>query len=397
MADLEQFRQEVRAWIEANAPAGLRGTRKGRFDGYWGGRLHPEPDPDVKRWFDACLERGWTAPTWPAEYGGGGLSRAEAEIIDEEMERVKVPPPLVGFGLVMIGPTLLDFGTDEQKAEHLPKIVRGEVRWCQGYSEPGAGSDLAGLQTRAEIQGDKVIVNGQKVWTSYADKSDWIFALVRTDPDAKKQEGITFLLIDMLQDGVTTRTIDLISGWSPFCEVFFDNAVAETKNIVGGINKGWTVAKALLGYERSMIGKAIEGQLAGTEQELAASARAHLGRDDGPLPDASLRQQLALYSIDEQCYAQTARRIAETAQATGAPGPESSIMKVAGSELKQRRWELATRIAGLHGIGWDGEPFSEDELNTTRQWLRSRANTIEGGSTEIQLNIIAKRVLGLPS
>ena len=397
MPSLKTFRREARAWIEAKAPKSLYGTRKGRFDGYWGGRRHPKPAPDIERWLELNLEKGWTAPTWPAAYGGGDLSRDEADILDEELERLKLPPPLVGFGLVMIGPTLLDYGTDAQKLEHLPKIVRGDVRWCQGYSEPGAGSDLAALQTKAEIQGDRVIVNGQKVWTSYADKSDWIFCLTRTDPSAKKQNGITFVLVDMLQPGVTAHTIELISGASPFCEVFLENAVAKTSDIVGHVNGGWTVAKALLGYERTMIGKAIGGQLTGSEDTLLAAARRYLNAPKGKLPDAALRAEIADYAIEEACYNLTTQRIAQELEAGRAPGPESSIMKVCGSELKQRRWELAQRIAGPQGLGWTAPGFDVDELQTTREWLRSRANTIEGGSTEIQLNIVAKQVLKLPS
>ena len=397
MTSLDTFRAETRQWLEEKAPVSLRGTRAGRFDGYWGGRRHPAPEPAIQQWLDLMIEKGWTAPTWPSQYGGGDLSRAEAEILDEEMERLQLPPALVGFGLVMIGPTLLDYGTEEQKQEHLPKICRGEVRWCQGYSEPGAGSDLAGLSTKAEIKGDQVIINGQKVWTSYADQSDWIFCLTLTDPDAKKQEGITFVLVDMFQDGVTTKPIELISGASPFCEVFLENAVAKTSDIVGQINAGWIVAKALLGYERTMIGKAIGGQLSGVEDELVSNARHYLDQADGPIEDHSLRHEIATFAMDETVFNLTTQRIQQSMEAGRKPGSESSIMKVVGSELKQRRWDLATRIAGPQCLGWEGPGYSDEELLTTRQWLRSRANTIEGGSSEIQLNIIAKRVLGLPS
>ena len=253
MTDLETFRAETRAWVEANAPASLLGTRQGKFDGYWGGRKNTESNPDVITWFERMLEKGWTAPMWPTEYGGGGLSRDEAGILNQELARLKLPPPLVGFGLAMIGPTLLEFGTDAQKAEHLPKIIKGEIRWCQGYSEPGSGSDLASLQTKAVPDGDDLIINGQKVWTSHADRSDWIFCLTRTSNEGKKQEGITFVLFDMESKGVTVRKIELISGASPFCEVFFDDVRAKTSDIIGEVGKGWTVAKALLNYERSTM------------------------------------------------------------------------------------------------------------------------------------------------
>ncbi len=385
------FRAEARAWLEQHAPMTLRGTRRGRFDGWWGGRKAGAPPADVKRWLDVMLERGWTAPTWPREVGGGGLSKADGEILDEELRRLALPPPVVGFGLTMIGPTLLDFGTDEQKREHLPAICRGEIRWCQGYSEPGAGSDLASLSTRAVRDGDSFVVDGQKIWTSHADQSDWIFCLVRTDPAAKKQRGITFLLIDMLVPGVTTRKIQLISGASPFCEVFLEGVRVPATNVVGQVDDGWTVAKALLGYERSMVAEAMGGQLTTIEAELVELARRH-----GALGDASIRHAIAQLAMDEQCFGLTLQRIREQLQSGRAPGPESSILKIAGSELKQRRWELATRIAGPQAIGWDAPGFDDADLAATREWLRSRANSIEGGSSEIQLNIIAKRVLGLP-
>lgn len=395
--ELAAFREATRSWLEQSAPKSLRGTRKGRFDGYWGGKKQQNPPADVARWLAVMLERGWTAPSWPTEYGGGGLDAARARVLDEELVRLEMPPPLVGFGLTMIGPTLLDYGTPEQKRQHLPAIVRGEIRWCQGYSEPGAGSDLASLSTRAVRDGDQLVIDGQKVWTSFADLSDWIFCLVRTNPNVKKQAGISFVLVDMDQPGVTTRRIQLISGMSPFCEVFFDGAQAPLANVVGEIDGGWTVAKALLGYERSMIGEAIGGQLVGAEAQLVKLARAELGAEDGPLPDAVLRDELAAYAMRERAYQLTLERTRESVRAGQAPGPESSILKVCGSELKQWRYELGMRIVGPAGLGWEGPGFSESELALTRDWLRSRANTIEGGTSEIQLNIIAKRVLGLPS
>jgi acyl-CoA dehydrogenase len=369
MSELEAFRAEIRAFVEREAPASLRGTRKGRFDGYWGGRK-AQPEPDVQRWFDRALERGLTAPRWPSSVGGAGLSDAQARVFDEELARLQLPPPLVGVGLSMIGPTLFDYGSAAQQAEHLPRIVRGEVRWCQGYSEPGAGSDLASLRTSAVRDADHFVVNGQKVWTSFADKSDWIFALVRTDPSAKKQLGITFLLIDMASAGVSTRPIELISGASPFCETFFEDVRVPIANVIGEVNGGWTVAKALLGYERSMIGEAMSGELAEAELELAARARRVLG-------------------------AFTIERLRQSARAGHPPGSESSILKVVASELKQARWDQAVRIAGAEGLGWEGPGFQSSDLSATREWLRSRANTIEGGTSEVQLNILAKHVLGL--
>ncbi len=392
---MSDFRSEIRSWLEAEAPSSLRGTRAGRFHGHWGGRRHPEPEADVKRWLEVARSRGYTAPTWPTKFGGAGLSHEQAKILNEEMARLELPPPLVGFGLVMIGPTLLDFGTEEQKREHLPKIASGEVRWCQGYSEPGAGSDLASLRTSAIRDVDDFVIDGQKVWTSFADKSDWIFALVRTDTTVKKQRGITFILIDMEQPGVSAKPIELISGSSPFCEVFFEDVRVPVANVVGEINAGWTVAKALLQYERSVIGQAIGGQLSTVEPELVAMAREQLGAPEGALPDAVLRDRIAQTGMDIAAFELTIDRVRQQ-MTGGSPGLESSILKVCGSELKQRRYELATEILGPQALGWDGPGFEPDQLTTTREWLRSRGNTIEGGTSEIQLNIIAQRVLGLP-
>jgi acyl-CoA dehydrogenase len=394
MSTLEDFRSEIRAFLERDAPKSLYGTRRGRFDGYWGGKK-AQPTHDERKWFELALERRLTAPTWPAAYGGGALSEAHAKIWDQELAGLGLPPPLVGVGLTMIGPTLIDYGTEAQRREHLPPIVRGETRWCQGYSEPGAGSDLAALSTRAVRDGDNFIVNGQKVWTSFADKSDWIFALVRTDPSVKKQQGITFLLIDMETPGVSTRPIELISGASPFCETFFEDVRVPLSQVIGEVNTGWTVAKALLGYERSMIGEAMSGDIADAERSLVARARAALANPTGPLTDDAVRLEIARIAMQERCFAFVIERLKQSAREGQAPGSESSILKVVASELKQARWEQAVKIAGPDALGWEGPGFELHDLTATREWLRSRANTIEGGTSEVQLNIIAKHVLGL--
>ena len=396
MTSLERFREETREWLRQHGPEPLCGTRQGAFDGFWGGRKATGVSEDVSRWLAVNRERGFTAPMWPREYGGGGLTRAEAEILFEEMEARQLPPPLVGFGLVMIGPTLLDFGNSEQKERHLPAIASGEVRWCQGYSEPGAGSDLASLKTSATRDGDSFVINGQKVWTSHADQSDWIFCLVRTSRGERKQEGITFILIDMATEGVTVRPIELISGASPFCEVFLEDVRVPVENVVGEVDKGWTVAKALLGYERTIIGKAMGSQLAAAEGALVELARRHLDDPAGLGGAPELRSDIARFGMDEACFSLTLERIAQARESGQAPGPESSVVKVAGSELKQRRWELAMRVAGPQAAGWEGPGFAAEDLQMTRDWLRSRGNSIEGGTSEVQLNIIAKRVLGLP-
>ena len=332
--------------------------------------------------------------------------RAWQRQLDEVSQKEKSKKTLAlvgligGVGLTMIGPTLLQYGSEEQKREHLPPIVRGEIRWCQGYSEPDAGSDLASLQTRAVRDGDHFVVNGTKVWTSYADECDWIFALVRTDPAAKKQDGITFLLVDLETPGVSVRPIRLISGSSPFCETHFENVRVPVRNVVGQVNGGWTVAKALLGHERSMIADAFGGSRrrdGGDAAGLADLARAQLGPARGPLADPVLRDAIAQNEMDTRCFLLTLQRTRDAAKAGHRPGPETSIFKVYGTELNQRRCDLAVRIAGPDALGWqEGAGFGADAVQRTRDWLRSRGNSIEGGTSEIQLNIIAKRVLGLP-
>ena len=394
---LDSYRSEVRQWLLDNAPESLRGTSpSGPYEGFWGGTKHDPVDEDVLRWRDVGCERGWSAPAWPKEYGGAGLSKEEAAIVHHEMRALGLPRPVAGTGFTMIGPTLLEFGTEEQKREHLPRICRGEVRWCQGYSEPNAGSDLASLQLKAERDGDDYVLNGQKIWTSHADVSDWVFCLVRTDPHAaRKQQGISFLLADINTPGITTRRINLISGYSPFCETFFDNVRVPVANRVGDENVGWTVGKALLQHERASIGKSIGRQPGSAQREVVARARKHLSTPKGELPDAVLRDKIASLGMREAAFHWTLDRIAQSASSSSR-GLESSILKIVGTELKQDRLELGMEIAGAAGLGWEGPGFDEDDLAFTRDWLRSRASTIEGGSSEVQLNIIAKRVLLLP-
>ena len=397
MADLDTFRRDTRAWLEANAPASMRAPLGEHEEPCWGGRNPIFSSPDVKRWLEVMAARGWTAPTWPAAYGGGGLSRDEARVLAQEMAALRLRPPLVGFGLTMIGPTLLQIGTEELKRAHIPSIVRGEIRWCQGYSEPGSGSDLASLQTRAVVDGDDFVVTGQKVWTSYADQADWMFLLARTDPAASKHEGITFLLMDMRSPGVSVKPIKLISGSSPFCETFLDHVRVPRTQVLGELNKGWTVAKALLGHERTMIADIGKGFGGETKARTAVQlARDCVGERDGAIADAAIRDRLAQVEIDQRCLDWTLARSRDTAKAGHAPGAETSIFKYYGTELNKRRRELMVSILGPQALGWEGEGFDAEELAITRDWLRSRGNSIEGGTSEIQLNIIAKRVLGLP-
>jgi alkylation response protein AidB-like acyl-CoA dehydrogenase len=391
---VDGFRAEVRAWLEANYPASLRHATAAE-EASWGGRRATYANPDAKLWLDRMGAKGWTTPTWPREYGGGGLSREQAKVLGEEMRRLGCRPPLFSFGISMLGPVLLEFASEEQKREHIPRIVRGEIRWCQGYSEPGAGSDLASLQMRAVRDGDHFVVNGQKIWTSYADHSDWIFCLVRTRSEGPKHDGISFLLIDMETPGVSTAPIKLISGSSPFCQTFLQEVRVPVRNLVGPEGGGWNIAKRLLQHERSMISEMGTTGIGGGSQ-LEDLARRYLDAPSGPLPDPLLRDRVAQVQMDSACFALTLRRSADTLKAGRGIGPESSMFKYYGTELNKRRRELAVAIADVHGLGWEGAGFTPDEIDVTRDWLRSRGNSIEGGTSEVQLNIIAKRVLGLP-
>lgn len=390
MSDLESFKLETRAWLEENCPAEMRKPIKGDEDLCWGGRNWEFQSEAQKVWLERMSEKGWTVPTWPKEYGGAGLSRAEEVILLKEMARIKARPPLSSFGIWMLGPALLKFGNEAQKSEHLPKIARGEIRWCQGYSEPNAGSDLASLATKAEDKGDHYLVNGQKVWTSYADKADWIFCLVRTDNTGTKHEGISFVLFDMTSEGVEARPIVLISGKSAFCETFFVDVKVPKENLVGTEGKGWSIAKYLLTHEREMIG----GQGEGLSRPMHEVAAASLGLNDGKLTDSMLRAKIAEAEIDEWAFNLTLKRKLAEAKAGASLGADSSMLKYYGTELNKRRLELMMDAAGHEGLEWEGERSSEGKL--PRDWLRTKANSIEGGTSEVQLNIISKHILQLP-
>jgi len=390
---LEEFRLEARAWLEANCPPGARG------DGQvpTGSTRIPIEDPDVRLWLDRMIEKGWTVPTWPREYGGAGLTTAELVVLVDEMKRIDARPPLMGMGTGLIGPTLLEYGTDDQKARHLPPIARGEVAWCQGYSEPGAGSDLASLRTRAEDQGDHFVINGQKIWTSGAQFADWMFCLVRTDPDAPKHLGISFVLLTMDQPGVRVKPIRLISGNSPFCETFFDNAIARKEDLVGELNKGWTVGKRLLQHERSGMAALVGSRARDPGRPLHEVAVEYLGVDaDGHLADPALRTRVLTHNMNSHAFRLTQRRTVQESRDGSTPGPATSIFKMYGTELQQEKSDLMCSLRGFHGYGWSGDAFSEEEREWTRTFLSTRAASIYSGSNEIQRNIIAKRVLGLP-
>lgn len=383
------FRKETKEWLDANCPQSMRQPVKDAMDYYAGGKTGTFKNDDQKKWFEVMRDKGWTVPHWPKQYGGGGLSKAEYSILKDEMMKMKCRTPLFSFGISMLGPALLKFATEEQKMEHLPKIAKGEIRWCQGYSEPNAGSDLASLQTKAVDNGDHFLVSGQKVWTSYADQSDWIFCLVRTDTEAPKHKGISFVLIDMGQEGVTARPIKLISGKSPFCETFFDNAVVPKSNLIGVRNEGWNIAKYLLTHEREMIGSLFGSS---NDQPVHEAAIESIGLTNGILSNSALRTDIARFSIDKAAFQLTLGRVLDEIKSGQSLGAASSILKYYGTELNKQRMELMLSLGGFQGLEWEGV----DDGRLSRSFLRTKGNSIEGGTSEVQLNIIAQRILGLP-
>ena len=392
MSDLDQFRRETRAWLEANCPPEMRKPVATDDDVFWGGRNTKFSSEAQKVWFERMRDKGWTVPDWPTQYGGGGLDPAEAKVLREEMAAINARPPLSSFGIWMLGPALLKYGTEEQKAEHLPKITAGLIRWCQGYSEPNAGSDLASLQTRAESDGDDYVITGQKIWTSYANYADWIFCLVRTDPTAKKHDGISFILFDMASKGVSTKPILLISGKSPFCETFFDGVRVPKSHVVGTVNRGWDVAKYLLQHERAMI-SGMGGRSGG--RPLGQVAAATIGSDtQGKLDDPILRGEIARFEVDEAALACAAERAIDLAKAGQGHPAFSSAMKYYGTELNKRRHEILMSAGGIDALEWES-PRSKEGARA-RDWLRTKANSIEGGTSEVMLGIVAKRILDLP-
>ena len=384
MTDLDDFRTSTRAWLEANCPPEMREPMRSEKDICWGGRHFTFQSDAQKTWMEKMGEKGWTVPDWPKEYGGGGLSPDESKILKAEMKALGCRTPLTSFGISMLGPALLAFGNEGQKKRFLPEIARGEIRWCQGYSEPGAGSDLAGLATKAEDKGDHYLVNGQKVWTSYADEADWIFCLVRTSTESK-HGGISFLLFDMESDGVSTKPIKLISGYSPFCETFFDDVKVPKDQLVHEENKGWTVAKYLLGHEREMIsGMGLGG---GKGSSLLSEA---LGDIDDPI----LAADVARFDVDALAFQAMAEAFMDELKAGEAHPAQPSMMKYAGTELNKRRHELLMALGGSNALEWESDRSKQGAR--PRDWLRTKANSIEGGTSEIQLGIVAKHILQMP-
>lgn len=384
MSDLESLRAEVRAWLEENCPAEMRTPVKGDEDICWGGRHFVFQSEAQKLWLERCAAKGYTVPDWPKAYGGAGLSPQETKILRQEMARLGCRSPLNSFGIWMLGPALLKFGTEEQKVYYLNHISRGEIRWCQGYSEPGSGSDLVSMQTFGEDKGDHWVVNGQKIWTSYADKADWIFCLVRTDK-ANKYQGISFLLFDMETPGVTTKPIKLISGNSPFCETFFDNVVVPKHQIVGELNRGWDVAKYLLGHEREMIsGMGGDGGIT----SIGAAMKDVLAQE--PV----LRAQMALFDVDNLTFRAHGERFMDEWKTGKAHPAYSNLMKYVGTELNKKRHELVMAAGGSQALEWESEQSNGG--SKARNWLRTKANSIEGGTSEVMLNVVSKRILEMP-
>src|SRR2546423_5066546 len=392
MSDLEKFRRETRIWLEANCPPEMRKPMTSEEDTFWGGRNARFSSEAQRVWFERMRDKGWTVPHWPQEYGGGGLDGDQAKIVRQEMAAIGARAPLVSFGISMLGPALLKYGTEAQKKEHLPKITAGLIRWCQGYSEPNAGSDLASLQTRAETDGDDFIINGQKIWTSYENYADWIFCLVRTDASAKKHDGISFILFDMASKGVSTQPILLISGRSPFCETFFDNVRVPKANVVGTVNRGWDVAKYLLQHERAMISGMGER---GVGRPLGQVAADSVGTDEqGRLEDPMLRGQIASFDIDEAALAAAAERAGELAKAGQAHPALSSALQQYGTGPNKRRYEILMSAGGIDALEWESERHKGGAR--PRASLRTKANSIQGRTNQGMLGIVAKRILDLP-
>lgn len=388
------FHDTVRTWLDGNFPTGLANKSYAAM---------VDEDPaladDLEVWRGRLAEQGWGAPTWPKQYGGAGLTHPEAQIVQDEMAAIggfNPIPQMAGMGVTMVGPTLLEYGTDAQKARHLSGMASGEIKWCLGLSEPNAGSDLASLKTRAVEDGDRYVINGQKIWTSGAHVSQWCGCLVRTDPEAGKRDGISFVMMPMDQPGVETRPIRLISGVSPFCETFFTDANADKGDLLGDLNAGWTVIKRLLQHERQSQTSAGRRNLDNAEP-LESMALRYVGSDaEGKLADADLRGRLTDHLMETEAQQLTIARAAAEARGEVKVSAAASILKNAATRVAQTKAELSLEIMGSQGLGWDGDAFADDEQKAVREWLWGKAASIYGGSYEVQNNIIAKNILGLP-
>ncbi len=395
MNNLAAFRQDVRSWLEENCPEQMR-TPATQSDYYFGGRNARFGSSAHQQWFEKMRDRGWIAPSWPEEYGGAGLSLEKSEILDREMDALHCRLPLAGMGLWMIGPVLLELGTEEQKQTHLPAIASGETWWCQGYSEPNAGSDLASLVCKAEVECDHLIINGSKIWSSMAHLADWMFCLVRTKSTGPRQHGITFVLIDLAAEGISVNPIQLINGSAEFCQTFFDNVRVPLANVVGDIDEGWSVAKRLLVFERLAMGK-MEKSFSSPKPKPANLADQYLGLHDSKTLNPEFRWRITQNEMRARAIELTTRRAEEEFIAGLSTASDTmTVLKYVTTEEEKRKLQLTIDIMGSQGIGWEGDQFTDQELQATRDWLLSYGLSIAGGTNEIQLNIIAKRVLNLP-
>jgi alkylation response protein AidB-like acyl-CoA dehydrogenase len=373
-----EFRMEVRTWLEANLPAALRG------------RTVRPPPAELMPWYQTLSRKGWVAPHWPKQYGGMGATLNEQIIMTEELARIGAPQ-LPAQGLNHIGPILMEFGTEAQKARHLPPIIEGSVIWAQGYSEPGAGSDLASLSTRATVEAGHFVVQGHKIWTTWGHHSDWIFALVRTDPQAQpRHAGISFVLIDLRSPGILVRPIMTIAGDDEFSEVFFDNVVVPAENLVGKLNDGWRIANALLGHER--LGTSNPQFALMTLEQIKTMARA-----TGIITDPAFQDRLAAASINVTVLSAMFSHAVELTNHERSLGPEASVIKIYGSELLQALNELMIEAAGGHAVAAKPVVTNFGAVDVTGSFFQSRRVTIYGGSSEIQRNVLARRVLNLPN
>ena len=389
----EEFRLETRTWLQTNCPEGAKGPGQTAW-----GSSKIVLERDVALWLERMSERGWTVPTWPKEYGGADLDNDLYPILIQELMAIGARTPLTGRGVNYIGPTILELGTDEQKEKWLPGISRGEGGWAMGYSEPGAGSDLASLSTRAEKAGDEYLINGRKTWTSDAMDCDYIFVLARTSDDKPKHQGISLVLVDMDQPGVEVHPIRLLSGASPFNETVFNNALADSADVIGGVDNGWSAGKRLLQFERSThAGINTSGSQGGrnTRDDTKEIVLKYSPIESGRLADSATRARLLEFQMKKAAQSLTQKRTIEETRAR-APGFTSSAVKLSNALIEQERDEMIVQVMGSLGIGWSGEPFSDQEIDATRTWLKQKSLTIAGGTKEVQLNIIAKRVLGLP-
>jgi alkylation response protein AidB-like acyl-CoA dehydrogenase len=392
MSPLEEFRQETREWVKQNCPEDLRGSAIH----FAGGNKVPIDDADFELWFSRCLQKGYTVPSWPREYGGAGLSQEQTLVLGQELRAYGAPTPLKGMGVSMIGPTLFELGTDDQKNQHLPTIANGECCWCQGYSEPGAGSDLASLQTRAESDGNDYVLNGSKIWTSGADRADWIYCLVRTDSRVPKHEGISFLIFSMDSPGVSVKPIELISGKSSFCETFFTDVRVPKEQRLGVENQGWSIAKRLLQHERNSVTDPGSGTGSGTLGGLPRDVKKYAGEINGRIADDTLRDQVIINEMNCLAFDLTVQRSKQESEVREAITFATSMFKYYSTKVTAREDELRLMAMGTSALGWEGDGFTDWELAICRRFLNGRGLRIAGGTDEVQFNIIAKRVLGLP-